>query len=87
MRKYYVIKVDYRVYDPTKKNNISKKPMYLYVTRDSLKIFIFRPTLFAKHFDLKWFETLEDAQAYINQYLLDFACMENPRIEEIIYDL
>ena len=88
MAKYYVIKVDYFVYDETKENGMGRLPSYLYITRNKFKIFIFKPTLGEEHFDLKWFETSEDAEEYIEEHdLRTSICYDNVRIEEVNYKL
>ena len=61
MGKYYVIKVDYFVWDETKENGMGREPLYLYLTRNRAKVYIFKPELSAEHFDLKWFETRKEA--------------------------
>lgn len=87
MQRYYIIKVDYFVYDETTEDGVGREPLYLYVTRNRLKIFIFKPTLSEENFDLKWFETKKDAQDYIDGKLKDSICFDNARVEEIEYEL
>lgn len=88
MPKYCVIKVDYFVYDETKEDGLGRMPCYLYVTRNKLKVYIFKPELSAEHFDLKWFETKEEAQEYISKHnLKDSICYDNVRVEEVEYTL
>ena len=86
MAKYYVIKVDYFVYDETKENGIGKIPHYLYTMRNKFKVYVFEPALSAEHFDLKWFETEKEAQEYISTHSLRNALgFDNVRVEEIEY--
>lgn len=88
MPKYYVIKVDYFKYDETKENGLGREPLYLYVMRNKYKVYIFKPTLAEEHFDLKWFETKEEAQKYIVAHDLENSiCYDNVRVEEVEYTM
>lgn len=83
--KYYVIRVDYFVYDETKEDGIDRTPMYLFTSRDKFKVFTFNEERSSEDFDLKWFLTREEAQEYIDTRpsFQNSMCFDNVRIEEI----
>ena len=84
--KYYVIKVDYFVEDENAEDGVGTTPLYLYITRDKVKLRVFFPTLSEPHYDLRWFATREEAQDYIdNKGMKSACCFDNARVEEITY--
>lgn len=95
MAKYYVIKVDYFVYDETKEDGIGREPKYLYTMRNKYKVYVFKPSITESHLDLKWFETEVEAKKYIKEHLnkktgdgiINIPCYDNVRVEEIEYTL
>ena len=95
MQRYYVIKVDYFVYDETKEDGVGREPKYLYTMRNKFKVYVFRPTLSEDNLDLKWFETKKDAETYIKERLLkkstdgiiNIPCYDNVRVEEVEYTI
>lgn len=86
MRSYYVIKVDYYMYDAEKDLEFTS-PVYLYTTRDSKKLFVFDESLNYLHHDLKWFATEDEAQRYIEErgWLEPQCSFENARVEVVTY--
>ncbi len=86
MAQYYVIKVDYFVYDETKEDGIGRVPCYLYTMRNKFKVYVFKSELSAEHLDLKWFETEKEAREYISTHSLRNALgYDNVRVEKIEY--
>ena len=85
MREYYVIRVDYYMWDE-KNDREYTEPLYLYVTRDDRRILVFNEGIAEPHYDLKWFSTKGEAEEYIKKHFDGPQCsFENARVEKIEY--
>ena len=86
-RNYFVIKVDYYCYNADTDEEFTM-PLYLYTMRNKHRTYVFEEKLGAEHYDLKWFQTREDAELYLASkgWNTEPQCsFENARVEEIEY--
>lgn len=86
-RVYYVIKVDYYMWDSVK-DDMYTAPLYLYTMRNEHKTYTFDETLNAKHYDLKWFATGQEALDFIKEKKWNDepqCSFENARVEKVEY--